>query len=77
MDQFQIGERIWGTDRPFFLKVAHCLSKCRKTWQIRSTRLLPVIFRKNDEPFDGRKLIRGTSPTRNFAQSRKKGASWE
>jgi hypothetical protein len=28
MDQFQIGERIWGTDRPFFLKVAHCLSKC-------------------------------------------------
>jgi hypothetical protein len=28
MDQFQIGERIWGTDRPFFLEVAHCLSKC-------------------------------------------------
>jgi hypothetical protein len=28
MDQFQIGERIWGTDRPFFLKVAHFLSKC-------------------------------------------------
>jgi hypothetical protein len=28
MDQFQVGERIWGTDLPFFLKVAHCLSKC-------------------------------------------------
>jgi hypothetical protein len=60
MDQFQIGERIWGTDRPFFLKVAHCLSKCtipsgqRIEGSLADALLREPHYLKPDSPDDSR-----------------------